>query len=1032
MADDEKQTKSKKSASAKNPNKKNEAVAGTTPKSETMDATNPQKARRTRTKPTSTLADTKNRVSGQSETSEKTETGQPTLELENLSAEQTATLLQMLARIQEASQEETTGSEEVIGEGTDKEHLIPSELPILPLKDTVIYPLTVFPLAVGQERSLKLIEDVTTASGNRMVGLVAQKNLMIEQAGPGDSYTVGTVAAVHKLLKVPDGTIRLAVQGLEKIRIVEYIQTEPYLKARIEILKDDNEKTVEVEALMRNSVTLFQRLVALVPQIPDELLMTAINIEDPRQLAYLIGTSVRMELEQRQEILETPDVKLKLERLNSFLTKELEVLELGRKIQSQVQEELNKTQREYFLREQLKAIQKELGEDDPQTAETNQYRKAIDESKMPQEARREAERELDRLSKLPPAAAEYGVIKTYLDWLTGLPWDKSTEGMLDIGLARKVLDEDHYDLEKIKERLLEYLAVRKLRNDRAAKAKAALLAASKIPELGEALTEEQIEAYADGLLPDPPSLTENGSAAYEPDENITPMDGPITYEDVHNYSGPREPILCFVGPPGVGKTSLGQSIARALGRKFTRMSLGGVRDEAEIRGHRRTYIGALPGRIIQAIRRAESNDPVFMLDEVDKIGMDYRGDPSSALLEVLDPEQNKDFRDHYLDVPFDLSKVMFIATANLLDPIPAPLRDRMEILTLSGYTEEEKVHIAFQHLIPKQLRAHALTEADANFEDEAVRQIIRDYTREAGVRSLEREVANVLRKITRAIAEGQTEKTVVTVEKVREYLGKPRYHSDVAERTQQPGVATGLAVTEVGGDILFIEATKMPGAKTLLVTGQLGDVMKESAQAALSYVRSKAADMGIDPAFFDKNDVHIHIPAGATPKDGPSAGITMTTAIASLLTGRPIYGDIAMTGEITLRGKVLPIGGVKEKVLAARRAGLKTVILPKQNERDLDDLPDELRNDLNYVLVDTIDQVLEVALAKPGDPHTGEQLHINGTGAVLEPANTTNGDGDEEKLEKNSLEHEVEVAIAKNGNGASKTKSHKKSNTKSK
>ncbi|HEX2910339.1 MAG TPA: endopeptidase La [Chloroflexia bacterium] len=831
---------------------------------------------------------------------------------------------------------------------------IPSILPVLPLKDTVVYPMTVFPLAVGQERSIKLIEDLMQQPGPKLVALVAQKNIEVEQAGPGDSYTIGTVAAVHKLLKVPDGTIRLAVQGLEKMQIVEYVQTDPYLEARIDLLQDEEENDVQVEALMRNSLTLFQRLVSLVPQIPDELLITAINVEQPRQLAYLIATSVRMELAQRQELLEMSRVSDKLELLNQFLTKELEVLELGRKIQNQVQDELSKTQREYFLREQLRAIQKELGEDDPQSAEINQFRELIQKSQMPYEARREAERELDRLSKLPPAAAEYGVIKTYLDWLTTLPWEKSTEGPLDIGVARKVLDEDHYDLEKIKERLLEYLAVRKLRNER-------LKVAAPSPEPLSGNGEIAIDATLTATIEEPAHL----------------HDGPLTYEDVHNYSGPREPILCLVGPPGVGKTSLGQSIARALGRKFTRMSLGGMRDEAEIRGHRRTYIGAMPGRIIQAIRRAESNDPVFMLDEVDKIGMDYRGDPSSALLEVLDPEQNRDFRDHYLDVPFDLSKVMFIATANLLDPIPAPLRDRMEILQLAGYTEEEKVHIAVQHLIPKQLRAHALTSDDVELEEGAVRRIIRDYTREAGVRNLEREIATVLRKIARGVAEGKTEKTVVSADKLTEYLGKQRFFSDVAERTQQPGVATGLAVTEVGGDILFIEATRMPGGKNMIVTGQLGEVMKESAQAALSYVRSKAKELHIDPDFFDKSDIHIHIPAGAIPKDGPSAGITMTTAIASLLTGRPIHGDVAMTGEITLRGKVLPIGGVKEKVLAARRAGIKHVILPVLNERDLDDLPRELRDELQYSLVDNIDQVLEIALEKPGEAHTGTEAHTS-------------------------------------------------------
>ena len=582
---------------------------------------------------------------------------------------------------------------------------IPTELAILPLKDTVVYPLTVFPLAVGQERSLRLIEEVTGNPPPHLVGLVAQKNAEQEQAGPDDVFMTGTVATVHKLLKMPDNTMRLAVQGIERFRIVEFIATEPYLKARIEVIPDTGESGIEVEALVRNALSLFQRLVALVPQLPDEVLLAALNIDDPRQLAYLIATSMRMELVERQKILELPDIQSKLQQLTVALTKELDVLELGRKIQTQVQDELSKTQREYVLREQMRAIQKELGEDDPQTAEIAQLREKIDQSGMLDEARSEATRELDRLSKLPPAAAEYGVIRTYLDWLTSLPWTHSTEGDLDIARAREILDEDHYDLEKIKERIIEYLAVRKLRAARATKS-------------------------ADG------GETDAADEAIEQD-----------------YSLQREPILVLVGPPGVGKTSLGQSIAHALGRKFTRMSLGGVHDEAEIRGHRRTYIGALPGRIIQAIRRAESNDPVFMLDEMDKLGADYRGDPSSALLEVLDPEQNKDFRDHYLDVPFDLSRVMFIGTANVLDTIPPPLRDRMEILTLPGYTEEEKVKIAFRHLIPKQVKLHALTDADLSFTEEAVRVLIRDYTREAGVRSLEREIATACRKVVRILAE---------------------------------------------------------------------------------------------------------------------------------------------------------------------------------------------------------------------------------------------------------------------------------------
>mgnify|MGYP000547704823 CR=1 FL=1 len=774
---------------------------------------------------------------------------------------------------------------------------IPEELPILPLKDTVVYPLTVIPLAVGQERSIRLVDDVVV--GDRLVGLVAQKSAEIEEAGPEDTFAIGTVAILHKLLKVPDGTLRLAVQGIERFRLVEYTTSKPYLKAKIELMPDLDERTVEVEALMRNALNLFQRLVSLVPYLPDELLMTAINLEEPRQLAYLIATSLRMNLETRQEILEIDSVKDKLEKITSILNKELEVLELGKKIQTQVQDEVSKTQREYFLREQMKAIQKELGEEDEQTMEINQLRDKVNEAKMPPEADKEARRELDRLAKLPTAAAEYSVIKTYLDWLIALPWNKSTQLEIDINKAREILEEDHYDLDKVKERILEYLSVRKLRGEREGKE-----------------------------------------------------------ESLHS----REPILCFVGPPGVGKTSLGQSIARALNRKFVRMSLGGMRDEAEIRGHRRTYIGAMPGRIIQAIRRAESNDPVFMMDEVDKIGTDWRGDPSSALLEVLDPEQNRDFRDHYLDVPFDLSKVMFITTANLLDPIPPPLKDRMEILTLPGYTDEEKVKIAQRFLVNKQIKANALTAEDIQVNENALYTIIHEYTREAGVRNLEREIATICRKVAKGIAEGKPGPLLIEEGSVRDYLGRRRFFSEVAERTQMPGVATGLVVTEAGGDIIFIEATKMLGQKGLTLTGQLGEVMKESAQAALSYVRSKAVVLGIEPDFFDKADIHLHVPAGAIPKDGPSAGITMATALTSLLTGRPVKDDLAMTGEITLRGRVLPVGGVKEKVLAAHRAGIFTVILPQRNEGDLEELPPDLRKEMRFIFVENVDQVLDEAV----------------------------------------------------------------------
>ncbi|MGE5618382.1 MAG: endopeptidase La [Sphingomonadaceae bacterium] len=787
----------------------------------------------------------------------------------------------------------------------------PFDVPVLPLKDTVVYPLTVVPLGVGQERSLRLVDDV--AARDRLIGLVAQRQAETQLAGPGDVFEVGTLGKIHQLLKMPDGTIRLVMQGLQRIRILEYTQEQPYLAAKVQAMPESEEDNVEVEAMARNVVSLFQQLVNLSPYLPDELVAAAMNVEGPRQLAYFVAMNLRLELEQRQEFLEIDSVAQKLRILTTYLNKELEVLELGRKIQSEAQEQMTKAQRDYYLREQLKAIQKQLGEESPEEAEIRDLREKVEKSGMPEEARREAERELSRLEKIPSASPEHGVIRNYLDWLTALPWTVSTGKTIDVAEARRILDEDHYDLEKVKDRILEYLAVRKLREERQG-------------------------------------------------------------EDGVDAAAMKEPILCFVGPPGVGKTSLGQSIARAMGRKFIRQSLGGVRDEAEIRGHRRTYIGAMPGRILQAIRRAESNDPVFMMDEVDKIGADWRGDPSSALLEVLDPEQNKDFRDHYVDVPFDLSKVMFITTANTLETIPPPLRDRMEILQLSGYTEEEKVQIAKRYIVAKQMKAHGLKIDEVTIEDEALRTIVRDYTREAGVRNLEREVATVYRKAAREIAEGVAAAVVVTPEKVREYLGRPRHFAEVAERVDRPGVVTGLVWTPVGGEIVFVEAVAMPGNKGLRLTGQLGDVMKESAEAAYSCVRSRVAQLGVPADFFDKHEVHIHVPAGAQPKDGPSAGVTMATALASIVTGRSVRHDVAMTGEITLLGKVLPIGGLKEKVLGAHRAGITTIILPKRNEADLEDLPPELRERMEFVPVESIDEVLDRALVPVAGVEVRQQV----------------------------------------------------------
>lgn len=794
---------------------------------------------------------------------------------------------------------------EIQDQDNQQDNPIPEELAILPLRGVVVFPLTFQALNVGQPRSVRLVDDATV--NKQMIGLVSSRDPDIEEPSPSEIHEVGVAAVIHRMIKAPDGTIRLLVQGVERIRIAEWLEEQPYLRARVEVAPDIVEESLEVEALMRNAVDLLRRLVSLVSQLPDELLMAAINLEDPRQLVYFIATNIRMEPTDSQAILELDSVREKLLRLTNIMTKELEVLELGHKIQSEAQSEMERMQRDYFLREQMKAIRKELGEEDEQAVEIEEYRQKIAEAGMPEEAEKEALRELNRMEKMPPQAAEYSVIKTYLDWLTDMPWQLSTEDQLNIEHARQVLNEDHYDLEDIKDRILEYLAVRKLRQERRA-------------EREDQEVQDVIRQEREGV------------------------------------------ILCFVGPPGTGKTSLGQSIARAMGRKFIRMSLGGMRDEAEIRGHRRTYIGAMPGRIIQGLKRVGTRNPVFMLDEIDKVGSDWRGDPSSALLEVLDPEQNRDFRDHYLDVPFDLSQVMFVTTANVLSTIPAPLRDRMEILELDGYTEDEKVRIAQEYLLPRQIRENSLRPDEVTISDDAMRVIARDYTREAGVRSLEREIGTICRKVATRVAEREGVSVHVDAEDVTEYLGKPRFYFEPAERTEVPGVATGLVWTPTGGDITFIEATRMKGNRRLTLTGKLGDVMKESAQAAVSYVRSKAGDLGIDEEAFTKSDIHIHVPAGAVPKDGPSAGVTIATALVSLLTGRNVRSDVAMTGEITLRGQVLPVGGIKQKVLAAARVGIKNVILPARNEVDLDDIPEEIREDLHFVFAERVDDVFAAAL----------------------------------------------------------------------
>ena len=784
---------------------------------------------------------------------------------------------------------------------------LPEILPILPLRGLVVYPQTGVPLTIGQPRSIRLVDDVVT--GDRFMGLVASKHPEIESPDPEHLYRVGTAGLIHRMFRAPDGTIRLLVQGLFRFRIVEFVAREPYLKAQIEVIPEKQESGLEIEALARNVRDQFAHIAEMIPSMPRELVATVTSITDPLQTVYTIANLQRMEIEDAQEILEMDSITEKLHKLVTLLTRESEVLELSQKIQKEARSEIDKVQREYFLREQLKAIQRELGETDEQAADVEEFRQKIEEAGMSEEARKLAQRELDRLSRLPTAAAEYGVIRTFLDWLVSLPWSKTTPDNLDITHAREVLDQDHYGLQDIKERILEYLAIRKLRLDRSA-------------EFSQNTATDVIRRQREGV------------------------------------------ILCFIGPPGVGKTSLGQSISRAMGRKFIRISLGGVRDEAEIRGHRRTYIGAMPGRIIQALRRVETRNPIFMLDEIDKLSYDFRGDPASALLEVLDPEQNLEFRDNYIEVAFDLSQVMFITTANQMETIPSPLLDRMEIIQLSGYTDSEKFEIARRYLIPRQLRENSLRPEEIEFTPKALTTIIRHYTREAGVRNLEREIGSICRKVATKITEGKITRQVVEENIVREFLGRPKYlgTEEIQRRTEIPGVATGLAWTPVGGDVLFIEATIMPGSKGFITTGSVGKVMQESAQAALSYVRSRAAQLGIDPTIFEKSDIHLHIPAGAQPKDGPSAGVTMATALVSLLTGRLVRSDVGMTGEITLRGQVLPVGGIKEKVLAAHRAGLRTIILPKDNEADLEDLPEEVHNAIQFILIDSVDEVLEHAL----------------------------------------------------------------------
>ena len=773
---------------------------------------------------------------------------------------------------------------------------LPEALPVLPLRDSVTFPDTLTPLAVGQERSIRLVNDVL--SGDRTLVMVTSREPENDAPGPGELHTMGVAGVVARMLKVPDGTLRILVQGGQRVRIDGYEREDPYLVARVSEAADVVREGPELTALMRNVQHTFSTIIEEVPYLPEELKLAVANVEDPSQLAHLIAGALRIKTEEKQALLEELDVARRLRRLSEVLARELEVVAIGTRIQSQVQSELDRSQREYVLRQQLKAIQEELGERDPQEAEVAELREQLAAVEMPEAVRKVADRELARLERLPQAAAEHGVIRSYLEWIALLPWEVTTQDNLDLGHAREILDADHYDIEKVKDRILEFLAVRKLMGGR--------------------------------------------------------------------DSDARGSILCLVGPPGVGKTSLGQSVARALGRKFERISAGGVRDEAEIRGHRRTYIGAMPGVIIRALRDAGSRNPLFMIDEIDKMGADYRGDPASAMLEVLDPEQNSAFRDHYLDVPFDLSGAMFITTANTLDTIPGPLRDRMEVIQLAGYTEEEKLQIARRYLVPRQIERNGLTKSRLSFTDGALRAIIGGYTREAGVRGLEREIGTACRKVARRVAEGTLETRSYTVneKRVGELLGRRRFFAETRRRTSAPGVATGLAWTPVGGDVLFVEATGMPGTGRLTITGQLGDVMKESAQAALSYVRGHVREhvRDLPENWFASHDIHVHVPAGAIPKDGPSAGITMATALMSLVSERPVRSDVAMTGELTLTGQVLPIGGLKEKALAAQRGGISHIIAPRRNEADVEDIPEHLRAELDFTWVEEIGEVFAQAL----------------------------------------------------------------------
>jgi ATP-dependent Lon protease len=770
---------------------------------------------------------------------------------------------------------------------------LPHEVGVLPLRDTVTFPEMMIPLNIGQPRSIELINDVLR--GERTIAMVASRNAEVEAPSPAELYDVGVLGVVARMIRVPDGTLRVLIQGSQRVRIAGWVLTEPYLVAQIEELPDIVNPSPELTALMRNVQQTFTDIIEQVPYLPEELQVMVTNVDDPSVLAHVIAGALRIPAEEKQALLEEIDVSKRLRRLSEILARELEVVAIGSKIQSQVQSELDKGQREYFLRQQLKAIQEELGETDEVQAEIAELRSQLEEIELPEVVSKQVERELSRLERLQPAMAEYGVIRAYLEWIAALPWDKRTEDNLDLQHAREVLDEDHYDIEQVKDRILEFLAVRRLKPDA------------------------------------------------------------------------RGSILCFVGPPGVGKTSLGRSMARALGREFERISVGGVRDEAEIRGHRRTYIGAMPGVIVRALRDAGARNPLLMIDEIDKMGADFRGDPSSAMLEVLDPEQNFSFRDHYLDLPFDLSDAMFVTTANTLDTIPGPLRDRMEVIQLAGYTEEEKLQIARRYLVPRQIERNGLSPSRIAFSDAALRVVISDYTREAGVRQLEREIGTICRKVARQVAEGSVKRKVtITEPRVRSSLGKRRFFVESRRRTSRPGVATGLAWTPVGGEVLFIEATSMPGTGRLTITGQLGEVMRESAQAALSFVRSEAAELipGLADDWFAGHDIHIHVPAGATPKDGPSAGVAMVVALASLLSGRPVRSEVAMTGEITLTGQVLPIGGLKEKALAAQRGGIRCVIAPERNEQDVEEIPEHLRKDLSFRFVATAEEALEIALQR--------------------------------------------------------------------